>query len=266
MKKKLQQVKGGFFNLILQTKDESVRAVCFSPEKQTELKTLEKVKSPVKIKNYQKPHQDIIFINKYTKITPLPIDEIDFPRTEICNEDGLIPNISSLQKVAGEQIVSLKGEVAELSGIKYLDTLHHGKLKKQEAIVRDTTSSIKVILWEDYVESLELNKTYLLKNLRVKVTKTDRYLNTAKTEKFTYTETEPFTHPLVDVAEDLSVMTSMTWTARILGIQQALKQPSCRSYGKTVNQHANGVLGECTSCKMSQVLSSCPAQWTGPKC
>jgi hypothetical protein len=234
MKKKLQQVKGGFFNLILQTKDESVRAVCFSPEKQTELKTLEKVKSPVKIKNYQKPHQDIIFINKYTKITPLPIDEIDFPRTEICNEDGLIPNISSLQKVAGEQIVSLKGEVAELSGIKYLDTLHHGKLKKQEAIVRDTTSSTKVILWEDYVESLELNKTYLLKNLCVKVTKTDRYLNTAKTEKFTYTETEPFTHPLVDVAEDLSVMTSMTWTARILGIQQALKQPSCRSCGKTV--------------------------------
>ena len=51
--------------------------VCFSPEKQTELKTLEKVKSPVKRKNYQKPHQDI-FVNKYTKITPLPIDETDF--------------------------------------------------------------------------------------------------------------------------------------------------------------------------------------------
>ena len=88
----------------------------------------------MKIINFQKPHQDI-FINKYTKITPLPIDEIDFPHAEICNKDGLIPNISSLQKVAGEQIVSLKAEVVELSGIKYLDTLHHGKLRKQEAIL-----------------------------------------------------------------------------------------------------------------------------------
>ena len=221
---------------------------------------MEKVKSPVNIINFQKPHQDI-FINKYTKITPLPIDEIDFPHAEICNKDGLILIMSSLQKVAGEQIVSLKAEVAELSGIKYLDTVHHGKLRKQEAILRDTTSSTKVVLWGDYVGSLELNKTYLLRNLRVKVTKTDRYLNTAKTEKFTYTETEPFTRPLVDVAEELSVITSMTWTGRILGIQQVVKTPSCRSCGKTVNERANGVLGECSSYKMSQVLSSCPAHW-----
>ena len=139
--------------------------------------------------------------------------------------------------------------------------LHHGKLRKQEAILRDTTSSTKVVLWEDYVGSLELNKTYLLRNLRVKVTKTDRYLNTTKTEKFTYTETGPFTHPLVDVAEELSVITSMTWTGRILGIQQVVKTRSCRSCGKTVNEQANGVLGECSSCKMSQVLSLCPAHW-----
>ena len=174
-------------------------------------------------------------INKYTKITPLPIDEIDFPRTEICNKDGLIPKISSLQKVAGEQIVSLKAKVAARSGIKYLNTLHHGKLRKQEAILRDTTSSTNVILWEDYVGSLEVRKTYLLRNLHVKVTKTDRYVNTAKTEKFTYTETQPFTHCLVDVAEDLSMITSKNWTGWILGIKQVFKQHSCRSCGKTVH-------------------------------
>ena len=99
IKKAATSEKHFFFYLILQTKDESVRAVCFSPEKQNELKTMEKVKSPVKIINFQKPHQDI-FINKCTKITPLPIDEIDFPHAEICNKDGLIPNMSSLKKVA----------------------------------------------------------------------------------------------------------------------------------------------------------------------
>ncbi len=45
--KKADTSERRFFYLILQQKDESVRAVCFSPEKQAELKTLEKVKSPV---------------------------------------------------------------------------------------------------------------------------------------------------------------------------------------------------------------------------
>ena len=184
-------------------------------------------------------------------------NEIDFPRIELCNSEGLIPDISSLQKVAGEQVVSLKGEIAQLSGIKYLDTLHHGKLEKQEVILRDATSSIKLILWEDYVESLELNKTYLLKNLHIKVTKKERYLYTSKTEMFACTEEQPFTHPLVEVDQDLSVITSTTWTARILGIQQA----SYVFCGKTVTQCQNAVLGEGISCKISQVFRSCLAQW-----
>ena len=111
--------------------------------------------------------------------------------------------------------------------------------------------------------SLELNKTYLLKNLRLKATKTDRYLNTAKTEKSTFSKTQPFEYPLVKVDRSLSVVTSTTWTAKILGIQQIAKQASCVSCGKSVKQLPNGILGECTSksCKMNQVLSSCPAQW-----
>ena len=77
--------------------------------------------------------------------------------------------------------------------------------------MRDSTTSTKLILWEDYVNSLEVNKTYLLKNLRVKITKNERYLNTAKTEKFTFMEATPFADPLVEIDEDLSVITTTTW-------------------------------------------------------
>ena len=75
-----------YFSCTLQTKEQSVRAVCFFPEKQAELQTLEKVKSPVKLQNYKKNcnqgKQDII-ISKYTKITPLQKNTIDFTPKEI---------------------------------------------------------------------------------------------------------------------------------------------------------------------------------------
>ena len=171
--KKADRNERRYFNPILQTKDESIRAVCFTPEKQSELKTLENVKSPVKIQNFKKPVKDIL-LNRFTKIKAIEKSEIDFNWADICNSEGVVPNISSIQNVAGEQVISLKGEIAQLSGLKYVNTLHYGKLKKQEVIVRDTTSSTKLILWEEHVDLLELNEIYLLKNLRLKATKTDR--------------------------------------------------------------------------------------------
>ena len=75
--KKADKNEKHYFNMILQTKDESIKAVCFSPEKQSELKTLEKVESPVKIQNFQKPDKDIL-LNKFTKIKPIEKSEIDF--------------------------------------------------------------------------------------------------------------------------------------------------------------------------------------------
>lgn len=100
----------------------------------------------------------------------------------------------------------------------------------------------------------------MLSNLRVKGSKSEKYLNTAKTEKFTFKELEPFTQPLVQVHEDLSLSTT-TWTAKILGIHRATKQSTCVSCNKIVTPQSNGILAECTSCKMTQVLSSCPVQW-----
>lgn len=147
-----------YFKLILQTKDQQVRAVCFSPEKQTELKTLEKVKSPVKIQDYDNSNNDIC-IQKSTKIIPLESSQIDFERDEILGNGGMLPNLASIQKVAAEQVVNVKAQVVQISGTKYIDSERYGTLKKQEVILRDETSSTRFILWEEYINSLEMNKT-----------------------------------------------------------------------------------------------------------
>lgn len=80
--------------------------MCFISDKQTELKTLEQVKSSIKIQNYDRQKQDVL-ITKYTKIVPLEKDNVNFPHTPMSDADGLHENISVLQNVAAEQVVSI---------------------------------------------------------------------------------------------------------------------------------------------------------------
>lgn len=92
------------------------------------------------MQNYDRLGKDI-FVTKFTKITPLQKNEITFQHT-------------TLQKIVAEQLVSLKAQVVQLSGVKILHTQHNGTLKKQEALVRDAASSTKIDLWENYVNGV----------------------------------------------------------------------------------------------------------------
>ena len=77
-------------------------------------------------------------------------------------------SISSLNDLAGEQLVTIKAEVAQISGVKRIETQDQGRLNRQEVILRDVTGSIKAILWESSVDTLKENTTYTLKNLKNK--------------------------------------------------------------------------------------------------
>ena len=80
--KKANSLNRKYFDCTLQNKDNSVRAVRFSPEKYAELNTLQQTKSPVKITNYNTSANngkgDIILLSK-TRITPITSNDIDFP-------------------------------------------------------------------------------------------------------------------------------------------------------------------------------------------
>ena len=68
-----------------------------------------------------------------------------------------VATISSLQNVSLEQLVTVHAKVLELSAVKVLHTAH-GSLKKQEGILLDEKSSIKIILWESEVENWRRGK------------------------------------------------------------------------------------------------------------
>ena len=95
-------------------------------------------------------------------------------------------------------------------------------LKKQEVLIRDPTSSIKVILWESYVNTLTLNLTFIFRNLKVKLSKdkNERHLNTAKDVSFQAKKTAPFTQPLIEVNRELASMVTSTTKGKIIGFLQ----------------------------------------------
>ena len=129
----------------------------------------------------------------------MPIDkkEIDFSFSEelTTTATGKPLNISAIQKVAAEQLITIKAKVVSLWGTKVQST-RYGQLKKQ--VWADPTAHIKLVLWGDYVDTLQLNKTYALNNVRVKFTKYEHYLNSPKNEEMKATEVTPYTVPLAE--------------------------------------------------------------------
>ena len=206
---------------MLQKKDNVVRAVCFSPQKHTQLHTFQQTKSPVKVSNYGKSQlgKDVIF-NQHTKIAPIDNTNIDFPHSNKLTTTGMAISISSLNDLAGEQLVTLKAQVAQISGVKRIETQHQGRLNKQEVILRDVTGSIKAILWQSRVDTLKENTTYILKNLKIKTSRGEKYLNTPKDEEFQATETTPFNQPLVQVDGLQFELASSTISAKVIGVHQ----------------------------------------------
>ncbi|KXJ06662.1 hypothetical protein AC249_AIPGENE6379 [Exaiptasia diaphana] len=79
-----------------------------------------------------------------------------------------VVSIAKLVDVASEQLVKVKAQVLSISGPKVINTQHQGTLRKQDVTLRDTATSIKLVLWDHYVDSLEANKTYLFENVKLK--------------------------------------------------------------------------------------------------
>ena len=168
-----------------------------------------------------------------------------------------VSSISSLQNVSVEQLINLHVHVSQLSAVKVLQT-GHGPLKKQEGVLVDQTSSIKVILWESFVDKLEKGETYILHNLRLKESHGEKYVNTPKTGEFTYEVADKLEH-LADT-DDTELESVCTVTATIIGITSVTKSVFCVACkGKVEHKDVNFAV--CNICKMKQKMSACRSNW-----
>ena len=75
---------------------------------------------------------------------------------------------SAIHNQAAEQLIAVKGETTSISDVKSIRTKFSGKTEKQDVIIRDTTAYMNLVLWGKYVNTLQWDKTYLFKNVKVK--------------------------------------------------------------------------------------------------
>ncbi|XP_028405250.1 uncharacterized protein LOC114531825 [Dendronephthya gigantea] len=171
-----------------------------------------------------------------------------------------VTNIVSLMNVTAEQVITLKAEVTHVASVKKIISQHHGQLQKQEVMLRDPTGTIKLVLWEQYVNTLIVNTTYILENMKLKVYNDERYLNTPKDEDFKHTEVEPFLQPLPEAEH---VIDTPSISGKIVGIKDVTTATACTSCGKLTQPYQSSTtLGQCEACNLIQILSSCKLHWS----
>ena len=111
---------------MLQTNTSVQRGVSFNLERREALETLSKQKSPVKINNYKisnKYNRKDVIINKETTVIPTSA-------TFAYQDQEDVLSIASLTHVANEQLITIKGYMAYLSGTKKI-AIHGSEVKKQ---------------------------------------------------------------------------------------------------------------------------------------
>ena len=127
------------------------QAACFSQQKHPEIKMFQNTKSAVKILHFTTSKTDNIILNHQSKVMPNEKTS-GFNYSDDPMPSGLVTSISALNNAASEQLISIKAQVVNFSAVKIVKTQYQGTLKKQDVLIGDTTSSIKMILWESYAE------------------------------------------------------------------------------------------------------------------
>ena len=162
-----------------------------------------------------------IVVQKDTPITETP----SFPYIN----QGQVLSIASLTDVAADQLINIKGHLANLDSTKKI-IINGAEVKKQEGYINDPSGYIKIVLWGSHADSLQEGQTYNFNKIRIHKNYAQKYLNTPKKENECTTEcTEHFPGALVEI-ENTSHIQEIT--AQVGGVNNISKYNTCISCGK----------------------------------
>lgn len=105
----------------------------------------------------------------------------------------MVLTLQTLKMTFPQQLINLKATVKGVLGSKVIKVQKGGKtsnLTKSSATLVDPTGSTTAVFWEDWADCIQVDKTYIFTNLRVKKDNYsgEIYVNTAK-EGFKIEET-----------------------------------------------------------------------------
>jgi len=209
----------------------------------------------------QSPSSGDYVIGRRSRVNATQDVPADFIYNSLLNSDSPV-DIKNLHGFASEQVISVKAEICHLGPCKVIHLNDGSTLKKQEVVVRDTTDTITLVLFGHASESLNLNKTYVLNNVKIKRTKSCLFLNTPKDETFKATETDPFENELAHFDSEIQQMAVASMRARLLAIKSCIKSIRCIGCSKKITSCMNDdEFVKCLSCALLQRASDCQSHW-----
>ena len=247
-----------YFDVKLQTKDKTIRGVCFSPEKHKLFKRKHEATSPVKITNYvtkrnRWSQEDEIHINKRSKVDDPSDNETDFDIAQVQDKedatalsvvtDILSDNTTSKVNVSGR--ITLNGEP---------ESVHtKGKtLTKQEATLTDETASIRIVLWESDIDTFQSRATYRLNKVMVRSFNGQKYLTINKQTEVTKSDKtiDRDDEKLLD-----SHINKVLCPAE--GVESIQKFLSCSKCQASVPPSSENKFVQCSTCNLAQLKTKC---------
>ena len=108
-------------------------------------------------------------------------------------------SLSPMQDVSLEQPVNVKAKLTDKGPGKHQANRNNQTLQKQEVQCLLITQQVLSLYFGSSTVTLKSGATYSLKNLRLKEENHKRYLNTARSEHFLFSEISAFTDTCINV-------------------------------------------------------------------
>ena len=253
-----QGPKKQYFNYEVQTEDSMVPGICFSPLKKKQFHTNEEKKSPVKLSNFKLndkfgPLKIVVDQSTDVAVIDQPINFMPIAETSASD----LVKISTIQKDSPGQLINVRAKVAKALPSKVVALDNGSKLTKQDVILQDDTSSIRLVLWGSLAGSVTEGETYVFHHVKVRKDKfSEVYINSVKTGNTKIEHSDAFKEKLAEIETTLTT-SIVNLNATILGVSNFTKCPACRDCNKKVSVTKNGKMAKCNFCNLLQKTETC---------
>ena len=262
---KQSQRKNLYFDMELQTRHRSYRAVCFSPEKHANLKSKFESSSPIKLTRFQlkrnvRNNDDEILINKRSRIEYLTDNAVDFDiqRLRLVNDQvsSAIIDVASIVDGSSDAIVNVRGRVS-FQGFEETIPKNRKTLRKQEAIFTDNTASVRAVLWEGDIEKIQSGSHYIISRAVVKEYEGNKYLTmNRKSEIKESTST-------VELKDEVNLQGNLQFgKCPAEGVESINKFLSCNRCDVKVATAPGKMVVKCSECGLGQLKDKCRQRFT----
>ena len=242
----------------MQTEDRTVRTVCFSPEKHETFKRSFEASSPVKLSQFQlksnrRTNEEEIIVNKRTKLDNPSEFEITFDiAAKEFDYTTTTTAVREVNEVRPGRAITVLGRLTFQGGTEYVNV--RGKnLKKQETILTDETGSIRLVLWENDIQKVQSEETYMLTRSVVREFDNQPYITINKETQISKVS-QTIANPDDDLANTYKEFTISSPPEGILATHRTL---SCKKCANSMVQHTAGKTIKCTACGLIQLLRFC---------